>query len=95
LKEKNGNISNDEIKEIISLEPRVEKIAIKDVKLRTFITDDASRDDLVAHVYDVTYGVVRNFVDTLVVIDDSIVRGTTLKNSILRILGRLLPKKLS
>jgi amidophosphoribosyltransferase len=94
LREKNGNISNDEIKEIISLEPRVEKMAIKDVKLRTFITDDASRDDLVAHVYDVTYGVVRNFIDTLVVIDDSIVRGTTLKNSILRILGRLLPKKI-
>ncbi len=94
LKEKNGNISNEEIKEIISLEPRVEKIAIKDAKLRTFITDDASREDLVAHVYDVTYGVVRNFVDTLVVIDDSIVRGTTLKNSILRILGRLLPKKI-
>ena len=63
-------------------------------KLRTFIADDASREDLVAHVYDVTYGVVRNFVDTLVVIDDSIVRGTTLKNSILRILGRLLPRKI-
>src|SRR5690606_4479099 len=73
---------------------RVEMIAIKDVKLRTFIADDASRDDLVAHVYDVTYGVVRNNVDTLVVIDDSIVRGTTLKNSILRILDRLHPKKI-
>ncbi len=94
LKKGNGSLSNDEIKQIISLEPRVEKIAVKDAKLRTFITDDASREDLVAHVYDVTYGVVRNFTDTLVVIDDSIVRGTTLKNSILRILGRLLPKKI-
>ncbi len=94
LREKNGSLTNDEIKEIISLEPRIEKIAIKDAKLRTFITDDASRDDLVAHVYDVTYGVVKNHVDTLVVIDDSIVRGTTLKNSILRILGRLLPRKI-
>jgi amidophosphoribosyltransferase len=72
----------------------MEKIAIKDVKLRTFIADDASRDDLVAHVYDVTYGIVRNDIDTLVIIDDSIVRGTTLKNSILRILDRLHPKKI-
>jgi amidophosphoribosyltransferase len=94
LKEGNGTMSDDDIKQIISLEPRVEKMAIKDVKLRTFIADDASRDDLVAHVYDVTYGVIRNHVDTLVVIDDSIVRGTTLKNSILRILGRLRPKKI-
>ncbi len=94
IKEKNGNLSNDEIKSIISLEPRVEKIAIKDVKLRTFIADDASREDLVTHVYDVTYGIIRNNVDTLVVIDDSIVRGTTLKNSILRILDRLHPKKI-
>ncbi|MBT6007030.1 MAG: amidophosphoribosyltransferase, partial [Prolixibacteraceae bacterium] len=94
IKKKNGSLSNEEIKRIISLEPRVEKIAIKDVKLRTFIADDASRDDLVAHVYDVTYGVVRNNIDTLVIIDDSIVRGTTLKNSILRILDRLQPKKI-
>lgn len=94
LKEGNGSMSNDDIKQIISLEPRVEKIAIKDAKLRTFIADDASRDDLVAHVYDVTYGVVRNGIDTLVIIDDSIVRGTTLKNSILRILGRLMPRKI-
>lgn len=94
LKEGNGSMSNEDIKQIISLEPRIEKIAIKDAKLRTFIADDASREDLVAHVYDVTYGVVRNGVDTLVIIDDSIVRGTTLKNSILRILGRLLPKKI-
>lgn len=94
IKEKNGALSNEEIKNIISLEPRVEKIAIKDAKLRTFITDDASRDDLVTHIYDVTYGIVRNNIDTLVVIDDSIVRGTTLKNSILRILDRLHPKKI-
>ncbi len=94
IKEKNGSLSNEEIKNIISLEPRVEKIAIKDVKLRTFIADDASREDLVTHVYDVTYGIIRNNIDTLVVIDDSIVRGTTLKNSILRILDRLYPKKI-
>ena len=94
IKEKNGSLTDEEIKRIISLEPRVEKIAIKDVKLRTFIADDASRDDLVAHVYDVTYGIIRNNIDTLVIIDDSIVRGTTLKNSILRILDRLHPKKI-
>ena len=94
LQKKNGSLTNQDIKEISSLEPRMEKIAIKDVKLRTFIADDASRDDLVAHVYDVTYGVVKNDVDTLVIIDDSIVRGTTLKNSILRILDRLHPKKI-
>ncbi len=94
IKKKNGSLTNEEIKRIISFEPRVEKIAIKDVKLRTFIADDASRDDLVAHVYDVTYGIIRNNVDTLVVIDDSIVRGTTLKYSILRILDRLKPKKI-
>ncbi len=94
IHELNGNLSEEKIAEIISVEPRMEKIAVKDVKLRTFIADDSSRDDLVAHVYDVTYGVVKNGVDTLVVIDDSIVRGTTLKNSILRILDRLHPKKI-
>jgi amidophosphoribosyltransferase len=94
IKKKNGSLTDDDIKRIISFEPRVEKIAIKDVKLRTFIADDASRDDLVAHVYDVTYGIIKNHVDTLVIIDDSIVRGTTLKNSILRILDRLHPKKI-
>ncbi len=94
IKKKNGSLSNEEIKQVLSIEPRVEKIAIKDVKLRTFIADDASRDDLVAHVYDVTYGIIKNDVDTLVIIDDSIVRGTTLKNSILRILDRLHPKKI-
>lgn len=93
IKKKNGSLTNEDIKRIISFEPRVEKIAIKDVKLRTFIADDASRDDLVAHVYDVTYGVIKNE-DTLVIIDDSIVRGTTLKKSILKILDRLKPKKI-
>ena len=94
IRKKNGSLTDEDIKRIISFEPRVEKIAIKDVKLRTFIADDASRDDLVAHVYDVTYGIIRNHIDTLVIIDDSIVRGTTLKNSILRILDRLHPKKI-
>jgi amidophosphoribosyltransferase len=94
LKERNGSITNDEMEAVLSVEPRVEKLAIKDVKLRTFIADDASRDDLVAHVYDVTYGIIRNNVDTLVIIDDSIVRGTTLKKSILKILDRLNPKKI-
>jgi amidophosphoribosyltransferase len=94
IRKKNGSLTDEDIKRIISFEPRVEKIAIKDVKLRTFIADDASRDDLVAHVYDVTYGIIKNHVDTLVIIDDSIVRGTTLKNSILRILDRLHPKKI-
>lgn len=87
-------MTEEQIADIISVEPRVEKIAIKDVKMRTFIADDSSRDDLVGHVYDVTYGVVKNEEDTLVVIDDSIVRGTTLKKSILRILDRLHPKKI-
>lgn len=77
----------------MSERPRFEKIAIKDVKLRTFIADDNSRDDLVEHVYDITYGVVKP-TDNLVIIDDSIVRGTTLKKSIIRILDRLQPKKI-
>lgn len=79
---------------IMDVRPRIEKIAVKDIKLRTFITEDRSRDDLVAHVYDVTYGVVRRGKDSLVVIDDSIVRGTTLKESIIRILDRLDPAKI-
>ncbi len=87
------DISADEVKEILAERPRFEKIAIKDAKLRTFIADDNSRDDLVAHVYDVTYGVVKP-TDNLVVIDDSIVRGTTLKKSIIKILDRLNPKKI-
>ncbi len=94
LKERNGSITYEEMVEVLSVEPRVEKLAIKDVKLRTFIADDASRDDLVAHVYDVTYGIIKENSDTLVIIDDSIVRGTTLKKSILKILDRLNPKKI-
>lgn len=94
IKEKNGSLTNEQIREILSIEPRVEKIAIKDAKLRTFIADEGSRHDLVAHVYDVTYGVIKNEQDTLVIIDDSIVRGTTLKDSIIRILDRLHPKKI-
>ena len=77
----------------MKISPRAEKIAIKDAKLRTFITSDDSRDDLVAHIYDITYGTVKEK-DNLVMIDDSIVRGTTLKHSILRILDRLGPKKI-
>ncbi|CAM1373984.1 Amidophosphoribosyltransferase [Tenacibaculum litopenaei] len=89
----NGKLSKERVIEILSTRPRFEKIAIKDAKLRTFITDDSSRDDLVAHVYDVTYGVVKP-TDNLVIIDDSIVRGTTLKKSIIKILDRLQPKKI-
>ena len=91
IKELGSDITDEKLEKIMKVEPRVEKMAIKDVKMRTFIADDESRDDLVAHVYDVTYGVVKNQEDTLVVIDDSIVRGTTLKKSILRILDRLHP----
>ena len=89
-----ANITREKLDEIMDIAPRVEKVAIKDVKMRTFIADDNSRDDMVAHVYDVTYGIVNNDKDTLVVIDDSIVRGTTLKKSILRMLDRLQPKKI-
>lgn len=83
-----------QLEEIINRKARVEKIAVKDAKLRTFITEDKSRDDFVAHVYDITYGTVRDGLDNLVVIDDSIVRGTTLKQSIIKILSRLNPKKI-
>jgi len=86
--------SSEDISKIIKQRARIEKIAIKDAKLRTFITQDDSRDDLVAHVYDITYGSVRPLKDNLIIIDDSIVRGTTLKQSILRILDRLEPKKI-
>ncbi len=86
-------LSAKKVKEILSERPRIEKIAIKDVKLRTFITEDSSRDDLVAHVYDVTYGVIKP-TDNLVIIDDSIVRGTTLKKSIIKMMDRLNPKKI-
>ncbi len=88
-----SKITSEELHEILDVRPRIEKVAIKDAKLRTFITQDDSRDDLVAHVYDISYGSVDKG-DNLVIIDDSIVRGTTLKKSILRILDRLSPKKI-
>ncbi|MEQ8625508.1 MAG: amidophosphoribosyltransferase [Vicingaceae bacterium] len=88
------NPTQKQLSDILHIGARVEKIAIKDAKLRTFITQDEARDDLVTHIYDITYGTVRKGVDNLVVIDDSIVRGTTLKQSILRILDRLGPKKI-
>lgn len=84
----------DKLAEILEWKVRTEKIAIKDAKLRTFITQDDARDDMVAHVYDITYGTIKKKVDKLVILDDSIVRGTTLKKSILRILDRLEPKKI-
>ncbi len=87
-------LTREELGRIINQRPRVEKIAVKDAKLRTFITEDTSRDDLVGHVYDVTYGVIRRHIDNLVVIDDSIVRGTTLKKSIIRILDKLEPVRI-
>jgi amidophosphoribosyltransferase len=90
---KNKKLSEKKIIDILSERPRIEKIAIKDAKLRTFITEDNSRDDLVEHIYDVTYGVIKH-TDSLVIIDDSIVRGTTLKKSILKMLDRLRPKKI-
>jgi amidophosphoribosyltransferase len=89
-----ANPSLETIEEIIHRRARIEKLAIKDAKLRTFITQDDTRDDLVANVYDITYGGIRPYTDNLIVIDDSIVRGTTLKQSILRILDRLNPKKI-
>ena len=84
----------EKLVEILSVRPRFEKLAVKDAKLRTFIADDNSRGLMVPHIYDVTYGIVENNVDTIVLIDDSIVRGTTLRNSILRILATLQPKKI-
>jgi amidophosphoribosyltransferase len=93
LLELGSDITEKDIAEILQVAPRVEKIAIKDVKLRTFITQDADRSEMVAHVYDTTYGLIKKGTDTLVVLDDSIVRGTTLKQSILKILDRLGPKK--
>lgn len=87
------NITREKLNKILEVRPRIEKVAIKDAKLRTFITQDSSRDDLVTHVYDISYGSVKPD-DNLVIIDDSIVRGTTLKKSILKILDRLSPKKI-
>ena len=94
IKKIGHEITENQLENILSIQPRRERVAVKDAKLRTFITEDSNREDMVAHVYDVTYGIVKNQEDTLVVIDDSIVRGTTLKTSILRILDRLHPKKI-
>ena len=92
--EENGRLTEERLQQILRFKPRIEKVAIKDVKMRTFITQDNERDDLVAHVYDITYGTIRAGIDNLVIIDDSIVRGTTLRQSIIRILDRLQPKKI-
>ncbi|MDE6390705.1 MAG: amidophosphoribosyltransferase, partial [Duncaniella sp.] len=89
-----GPLSPERVRAIMDRRLRVEKVALKDIKLRTFIAEGEARNDLAAHVYDVTYGIVENDVDTLVVIDDSIVRGTTLRQSILRMLDRLHPRKI-
>jgi amidophosphoribosyltransferase len=89
-----GKPSIDSLEDVLSLRPRVEKLVLKDVKLRTFITDDTHRDEMVSHVYDTTYEVIRKGIDTVVVIDDSIVRGTTLEKSILKMLDRIGPKKI-
>lgn len=92
--EKKDELDEASLKSILDQHVRVEKLVNKDVKMRTFIADDSSRGDLVSHVYDVTYGIVRNEVDTLVLLDDSIVRGTTLRDSILQIVSRLKPKRI-
>ena len=92
--ERRAEMSDEEVDELLSMHPRVEKLAVKDVKLRTFIAQDADRGEMVAHVYDTTYGIVNNMQDTLVALDDSIVRGTTLKQSIIKIVDRLHPKKI-
>ncbi len=92
--QKAGCLDAGNLGEIMGQKLRIEKVAIKDIKLRTFIAEGEARNDLAAHVYDVTYGIVENGVDTLVVIDDSIVRGTTLKQSILKMLDRLHPRKI-
>lgn len=88
------HLDENRLRQILRFRPRFEKVAIKDIKMRTFITQDDQRDDLVAHVYDVTYGTIRPGTDTLVILDDSIVRGTTLRQSIIRILDRLNPRKI-
>ncbi len=90
----NSSWTEEELDKVLSFRPRIEKVAVKDAKLRTFITDDSQRNELAAHVYDITYGVIRHGIDSLVVIDDSIVRGTTMRESILKILDRTGPKKI-
>ncbi|WP_422908911.1 hypothetical protein, partial [Pseudomonas viridiflava] len=87
-------LTDEQLDDLLSMAPRVEKLAVKDAKLRTFITQDADRSEMVAHVYDTTYGIINNHKDTLVALDDSIVRGTTLKQSIIKIVDRLHPKKI-
>ena len=94
IKRLNGNQTDAELHRILNMRPRVEKLAHKDVKMRTFITNDSDRGELVSHVYDITYGQINDRVDSIVLIDDSIVRGTTLKQSIIAILDRLSPKKI-
>lgn len=94
IREKVDKMSDEEIIKLLELRPRVEKVAVKDVKMRTFITQDKDRDEMVKHVYDITYKTINKRIDNLVIIDDSIVRGTTLKKSILKILDRLEPKKI-
>jgi amidophosphoribosyltransferase len=89
-----ATITEEDLDRILLVRPKVEKVALKDIKLRTFITQDKGRDDLVGHVYDITYGTIRKGIENLVVIDDSIVRGTTLKYSIIKILDRLQPKRI-
>lgn len=93
-KVQSGNLSPEDLKKALNFRPRVEKLVIKDAKLRTFITDDEHRDEMVSHVYDTTYEVIRKGIDTIVIIDDSIVRGTTLEKSILKMLNRLEPKRI-
>ena len=94
LRNATAPLNDSELKHILSLKVRSEKVAIKDIKLRTFIAEGDTRDDLAAHVYDITYGTVQADIDNLVIIDDSIVRGTTLKQSIIQMLDRLNPKKI-
>lgn len=94
IREKGGNVTDEDLTRILAMKVRTEKVAIKDIKLRTFISEDKGRNDLAAHVYDVTYESIRPYEDNLVVIDDSIVRGTTLQQSIIKMLDRLHPKKI-